>query len=224
MRPRRPFMASSPKKPKPQKRPASKRGGRPSDYTDELALQILDLIAGGESLRSICRRPGMPVRATVANWLFRHKPFRERYDLARQLRADVHFDEILEIADDPTGDVVQNGDKRTVDWENVQRSRLRVDARKWICARMNPQKYGERITTEHTGSIGTSTNMLPSEVAKEFQLTLDRLEREAGFTPNPEVSPEARIQAILDAGNPVPPELYAILQARKKANESPTAQ
>lgn len=222
MRQRRPYMASTPKPPKPKKQPAKERrkGGRPSDYTDELVLKILDRIAGGESLPSICRDKAMPNRDTIYAWLMKHAPFRERFTLARELRADVYFDQILEIADDPTGDVVANDGKRSIDWENVQRSRLRVDARKWICARMNPKKYGERITTEHTGSIDTAPQkaLLPSEVAAEFSKTLDHIEWEMGFKPNPEISPAARIQAILDSGQPIPPQLYAIvLEQREKA-------
>jgi hypothetical protein len=39
---------------------------------------------------------------------------------------------MIEIADDASGDYVTTSDgKRIVDHENINRSRLRVDARKW---------------------------------------------------------------------------------------------
>lgn len=60
-------------------------------------------------------------------------------------------EEIVEIADDGANDI--DGDK--VDHENVQRSRLRVDARKWVAARLLPKRYGDRIQAdvEHRGRV-----------------------------------------------------------------------
>src|SRR4029077_9046188 len=50
---------------------------------------------------------------------------------AREERADRYFEEIIEIAKDSSGDYTEdrNGE-RVVDHENMQRSRLRVDALK----------------------------------------------------------------------------------------------
>ena len=56
------------------------------------------------------------------------------------------------IADDASGDYVTTSDgKRTVDHENIQRSRLRVDARKWAAARLAPKKYGDHISHDVKG-------------------------------------------------------------------------
>lgn len=46
-----------------------KKVGRPSDYLPEVAEDICSLIANGESLRSVCKRPGMPSRPTVFRWM-----------------------------------------------------------------------------------------------------------------------------------------------------------
>ena len=64
------------------------------------------------------------------------------------------FREIIEIADDASGDYVTSSDGQTiVDHENIQRSRLRVDARKWAAARLAPKKYGDRIEHDHKGGL-----------------------------------------------------------------------
>ena len=60
-----------------------------------------------QSLRAICSDAGMPGRATVFRWIARHKEFRDRYTLARQFQARDLADEILEIADDTSGDWVE---------------------------------------------------------------------------------------------------------------------
>jgi len=53
-----------------------------------------------------------------------------------------------------SGDYVTTSDgKRIVDHENIQRSRLRVDARKWAAARLAPKKYGDRLEHDHKGGL-----------------------------------------------------------------------
>src|SRR5258708_9384791 len=69
---------------------------------------------------------------------------------AREEQADKLFREIIEIADDKSGDYVTTSDgKRIVDHENIQRSRLRVDARKWAAARLAPKKYNDHVDHHH---------------------------------------------------------------------------
>jgi hypothetical protein len=78
--------------------------------------------------------------------------FLERYTRAREAQAHKLFREIIEIADDASGDYVTTRDgKNIVDHENIQRSRLRVDARKWAAARLAPKKYGDRISHDVKG-------------------------------------------------------------------------
>ena len=139
------------KKPAPKKR----KTGRPSLYTEVLAAEICRRLAEGETLRSVCRDKAMPDKATVLRWLADKKKadFREQYVYAREMQADALFDEALEIADDASGDWTEDKDgKKVVDHENIQRSRLRVDTRKWAAGKMAPKKYGDKL--DLGGSIG----------------------------------------------------------------------
>jgi hypothetical protein len=130
--------------------------GRPSDYSSELAVLICARTGEGESLRSICRDDAMPALSTVFRWLAGDREFQEQYARAMDARATLLAEEILEISDDSSGDAVtdpQTGAVR-MDAEFVARSRLRVDSRKWLAARMAPKKYGDKITQEHIGADG----------------------------------------------------------------------
>lgn len=71
---------------------------------------------------------------------------RERYARACEARADKIFDDLLDIADDGSNDtyVDDNGMPRT-DTEVIQRSKLRVDTRKWMLAKLAPKKYGDKL-------------------------------------------------------------------------------
>lgn len=133
--------------------------GRPSDYSIETTTAICIRLGLGESLREICRDEGMPDKATVMRWLATHQAFRDQYASAREAQADYYAEEIVEISDDATNDwMLRNrGDGETEEVENKEvlaRSRLRVDTRKWLMARMAPKKYGDRIVQEVTGADG----------------------------------------------------------------------
>lgn len=133
--------------------------GRPSDYTPELAADICGRIADGQSLRAICRAEDMPASSTVFVWLQQHADFTEQYARAREAQADALADDILEISDDARNDwmdreIKGGGTERVVDQEHIGRSRLRVDARKWLASKLKPKKYGEKLSTELTGADG----------------------------------------------------------------------
>lgn len=119
---------------------------RPTDYSEDIADSICERIADGKSLRAICLSDDMPARSTVFRWLSLHQEFSDRYARAREEQADVIFDEILEIADESGKDIKTDADgvERT-DNEAIQRSRLRVDARKWMAGKLRPKKYGEKL-------------------------------------------------------------------------------
>lgn len=131
-------------------------GGRPSDYTPEIVSEICELIANGMSVREICRAEHMPDMRTVFRWLAKHDEFRQQYARAREAQADYLAEEILDIADDGQNDwmdrqVAPGVFARVQDQEAINRSRLRVDARKWIMSKLQPKKYGDKVTQEHTG-------------------------------------------------------------------------
>ncbi len=134
-------------------------GGRPSDYSVEITTAICIRLGLGESLREICADETMPAKSTVMRWLASHAEFRDQYAGAREAQADYYAEEIIEISDDGSNDWMErkNGDGSTDEVENKEvlaRSRLRVDTRKWLMARMAPKKYGDKVVQEHTGPGG----------------------------------------------------------------------
>jgi len=134
----------------------SKDGGRnmarPTDYDLSKALFICERIADGESLRTICSDEEMPGRTTVYQWLEANKEFANHYARAREEQADTLADEIIGIADESYKDFIANEDgSERVNSEAIARSRLRVDARKWVAAKLRPLRYGDKVTNVHEG-------------------------------------------------------------------------
>lgn len=99
----------------------------------------------------------MPSKQTVLAWLAspERADFLAQYVRAREAQADYYAEEIIEISDDDGGDVKVDGQgNERMDAEFVGRSRLRVDTRKWLMARMAPKKYGDKIAL--TGALTVS--------------------------------------------------------------------
>jgi hypothetical protein len=132
--------------------------GRPSSYTPELADELCSRIASPMSLGKACEPEGMPSMSTVFKWLREIPDFSQRYAKACEERTEAQAEEMLDIADDGRNDFMasQEGDAAVVyklNGEAINRSRLRVDTRKWLMAKMKPKKYGDKIHTEHSGTV-----------------------------------------------------------------------
>lgn len=78
----------------------------------------------------------------VMRWLDKFPEFRDQYTRARDLLTEYWANEIVDIADEDDAD--------------VNRSRLRVDTRKWLMARMAPKKYGDRIQADSVVDVRIS--------------------------------------------------------------------
>lgn len=95
----------------------------------------------------------MPSFSTVMFMLVDDKEFQDQYARAKARQAELLFDEILEISDDSSLDMAFTEEgKPFIDHEHVNRSRLRVDSRKFYIAKILPKKYSEKH--EVTGSEG----------------------------------------------------------------------
>ena len=117
-------------------------------YSPELAAEICRLMSEGKSLRQVCELPGMPTRQSVLRWVEGNASFREQYQRAREALYDFLADEVIRLADDDSGDYfIENRNGESVYVTNhaaVQRSKLRVEARKWLLSKVAAKKYGDR--------------------------------------------------------------------------------
>ena len=161
-----------------------KKNGRPTIFSQKLATEICVRLAIGESLVEITREEKMPGYRTVMTWLFTNWPeddprhgFRQAYARAREAQAELYADEMVEIADDDSGDVLYDLDGHPVQATTVriQRHRLRVDTRKWIVSKLLPRYADKGREAVDTPSIPTETEVLDDrELARQVALILYR--------------------------------------------------
>jgi len=139
-----------------QDKPSStNKTGRPTKYTKQVTDEILHRIVAGESLNRILKDDHLPSMSSVFSWLTdESRPeFLDKYNKAKELQAEYYADELIDIADDAandyfekalaTGEVVQVANS-----EHIQRSRLRVDTRKWVASKLLRKRYGDKQELE----------------------------------------------------------------------------
>jgi hypothetical protein len=147
--------AATAKKPRKSRAVPGAKIGRPSKYTPELADRICAELSRGRSLNSVCKADDVPSIETIFRWIGNNSDFRNKYEKAKAESADFLVEEMLDIADDGRNDWMETFDNEgnSAGWklngEHVQRSRLRVDVRKWAASKLKPKKYGERLDMNH---------------------------------------------------------------------------
>jgi hypothetical protein len=157
---------TAPALPKTRKaKKAAAPGTRRQLFTQKLADGICARLADGEGLKAICRSPGMPDESTVRAWaLDVDHPFSRQYSKAREIGFHRLADEIIELSDDRSKDVIvhENG-TTSIDHEHINRSRLRVDSRKWLLARVLPKLYGDKVQLGGDANAPLTFQLLPGD-------------------------------------------------------------
>ena len=144
----------------PRKKPEDKKKvGRPTLYTQELADLICQRVATCTmGLARLCTSyDDLPDKLTVNVWRYKYPEFNAHYAQAKLKQADLLAEEMLDIADDGTNDWMESfGDEGEIGYklnsEHVQRSRLRIDTRKFLAAKLLPKQYGQHAEEDKSAN------------------------------------------------------------------------
>lgn len=113
------------------------------------AIRICEMVAEGWTLRQIGKELGCSA-PSIREWALDDGEFALQYAHARELQVEHMAQEIQEISDDGSNDWMDREGMRAGDHEHIQRSKLRVDTRKWLMSKMMPKKYGEFKQVDQT--------------------------------------------------------------------------
>ena len=113
-------------------------------YSDKLADEIAIRLSAGQSLNAICKLEHMPHISTVFDWLGdpAKRSFADKYACAREQAAHCLFDQMIDIADDASNDLLKDG---TPNNAAIARAKLRIETRQRVAGKLAPKVYGERI-------------------------------------------------------------------------------
>lgn len=125
--------------------------GRPTDYSEKIAQRICELVSTYPyGLKKLTRLfPDLPCEATVNLWRYKHEKFSADYKKAKLRQAELIAEECLDIADESAHDYIETDDGNVkCNTEFVNRSRLRIDTRKWLAGKLLPRQYGDAKQVE----------------------------------------------------------------------------
>ncbi len=130
--------------------------GRPTDYNEELVKDILEHVSTTTiPLIKLCESIAYwPSNQTINRWRWEKQDFSDRYDRALAKRAHLHAEEVLAIADNIENDYIYDGDGNQIpNTEHIQRTKLRMEARKWIASKLASKVYGDKLQQETTINV-----------------------------------------------------------------------
>lgn len=120
----------------------------------DLRETVLEGLADGKSLREICRADDMPSVTSILRMVSTDTQFAEQYARARAAGDDAMAEDIQAIADGP-------GDP--------QDKRVKIDARKWLLAKRQPKKYGDKL------AVGGADDLPPMRTIDVSGISSDAL-------------------------------------------------
>ena len=138
-------------------------------FSQEVFDEICLRIAEGESLRKICKDEKMPNITTVWHWLNNNEALDKQYARAREEQAETLVDEIIDISDEKKDDTYLDEEgNEVINQEVIARSRLRVDARKWVASKLKPKRFGDYTKIQAEVKDTSSTSSWLGEVLSEI--------------------------------------------------------
>lgn len=138
--------------------------GKKINWPPDLLYAVCEEIAAGKAISWACEKHGRNHKEFLRLAL-RDPVIKEQYELARQVRAELLQDEIIEMADDDSHDIDLDGRGNGA---AVRRSELKVKTRLEIAKAANPDKFREKGGTK----VNVETN-----VQNNVQVNLNHSER-----------------------------------------------
>lgn len=129
---------------------------------------FLDLVASGMSARTACKEDGVPNFTTVWRWMKNDDDFRDKYQVAMELRS--------QRIDDDIDDVINDMRMGNMD---AQQARVVIDTYKWRMAKLYPKFYGEnkQIEVQHkANSFIDELKLVAEKVEEQKQLQANTIE------------------------------------------------
>lgn len=131
---------------------------RPKNWDLVTAKLFCQKVAEGQLLVKAMHEMVEEKHIPTINWINKWKGgydfFRAMLDLAKQERTEAFFEEIVEIADDATDDAVMGANGPMINGKAIRRAELMINTRKFVMAKSNPTRYGDKTQMEITGKDG----------------------------------------------------------------------
>ncbi len=195
-------------------------GIRARQFDQVICDEYFDRMSSGETITSIIRDHHMPNDKTMFEWcngkLGAPSSLRRDYARARLRQADAFARAVIDLADlsDPLAhasavDALNNLPEDATTTEkrrayfyaqkrSVEGTKMAIDARKWVAARMAPHLWGDQVTIQHIGEGEDKRLLDMSQLTTEQLEELSRLQRQvaAGETEVIEITANSSVETV----------------------------
>lgn len=122
-----------------------------SKITHEQIMQVFECMSeDGMTFREACVHVGVK-RSTCHDYTLK-EPYIGHYARARKDFEDYWFEEITRISNEIIGEIIDDNGNTRLDSGWLQRQKLRIDAIKWMLAKTNPQRFGDKLDMTNDGA------------------------------------------------------------------------
>lgn len=142
-----------------------------------MAVLCERIASSSRSLSSILKEPyngnSLPDVVTIMAWFREDELLTQQYARAKEQQADYMAEEMIDIADDGRNDYMAENGNTVLDHEHIQRSKLRIEARKWLMGKLRPKKYGDKLAIGGDDDMpaikqSVDVKMTPAEAYREI--------------------------------------------------------
>lgn len=146
-------------------------------YTADLAAVILDRVAGGDTIREVCKGPRMPSAGTVRRWVWMNLGserdaegrvtrlgFGDLMAQALAMQAEAMADECVEIADE-NEEMIVDGDKVFVK-NGVKVRELRIKTRQMVMAANARERWGQQARVAGPAAAAGTPTQISSAIRR----------------------------------------------------------
>ena len=146
--------------------------GRPTKYSQALADRICEQVSiSSDGLRKMCKIfPDFPAHESILLWRRKYPEFSAQYKEAKLQQAELFAEDIIDIADDDSRDAIDGENGIVQNSEFIARSRVKIDARKWIACKLLPKVYGDRSEVTTTSVADEELKSTVSEIKNAVDL------------------------------------------------------
>ena len=142
-----------------------------SEWEPVLSEILAAIATTPKSLESICREiESAPSARTVYRLIDADEELCQRYTRAKEAQLQILADQLIDLADTDRicekVTIKADGSREVVILDQVERTKVQIDTRKWLLAKLNPKKYGEKIQQEHSGEINLGLAEVIAEARK----------------------------------------------------------
>ena len=127
--------------------------GRKPQLNGATMTRIFDYLCNGDSMVTVARRIGVN-RATIYRWINSNKKLKALIKEAREIQAGSYIDDLLEIADDESKDLIIDPEtgKHSPNSSAVARSKLKITTRKKLAGYYHPTEFSDKAQIDITSN------------------------------------------------------------------------